>query len=74
MNDNLARNFRNPALLRKAGMDALKSELGTVGAIYFIRQFGTGNGNYTTERDDLLEGITLEDVIKNAREMDMGRS
>jgi hypothetical protein len=70
MNNNTAIDFRNPALLRKAGMSALKKELGTVGATYFIRQFSAGQGDYTAERDKLLHGITLEEIIKNVREID----
>ena len=29
-----------------------------------------GQGDYTAERGQLLDGITLEDVIKNVRELD----
>jgi hypothetical protein len=43
MNDNTVMPFRSPALIRKAGMDALVKELGVVDAIYFIRQFSTGH-------------------------------
>ena len=62
--------FRNATLVRRVGLSALKKELGTVGMTYFIRQFNTGQGDYTAERDQLLEGITLNDVIKNVRELD----
>ena len=70
MNDNTEIHFRNPALIRKAGMDALVKELGIVGAIYFIRQFSTGQGDYTAERDTLLAGITLDEIIDHVREID----
>ena len=63
-------NFRDQALVRKAGMSALKKELGTVGAAYFIRQFSTGQGDYTVEREKLLEGITFDEIVKNVRELD----
>ena len=63
-------NVRNPASIRRIGLNALKRELGTVGATYFLRQFSIGQGDYTTERDTLLQGITLEDVVKNVRELD----
>ena len=62
--------FRNPMFIRQAGMSALKKELGTVGAAYFIRQFASGSGNYTAERDKLLQGITLDEIIKSVRETD----
>jgi len=70
MASNDAINFRDQALVRKAGMSALKKELGTVGAAYFIRQFSTGQGDYTVEREKLLEGITFDEIVKNVRELD----
>ena len=73
MNGNAAIDFRNPGTVRKIGMAALNKELGAVGTAYFIRQFGTGHGDYTAERDELLEGITLDDIIENVRNLDSNR-
>jgi hypothetical protein len=70
MNSNATAYFRSPALVRKAGMSALKKELGTVGTAYFIRQFSTGQGDYTAERDSFLQGITLDEIIEEVREID----
>jgi len=70
MNNSIPIDFRNPALVRKAGMSALKKELGTVGAAYFIRQFSAGQGNYTIERDKLLAGITLDEIVRNVQAID----
>ena len=70
MNNNLAIDFRNPTLVRRAGMFALTKELGTVGTVYFLRQFISGQGDYTAERDSQLHGITLDDIIKNVKEID----
>jgi len=70
MDSNAPAYFRSPALVREAGMSALKKELGSVGTAYFIRQFSTGHGNYTAERDTLLQGITLDEIIKEVREID----
>lgn len=67
MNHNAAIDFRNPALVRKAGMSALKKELGTTGTAYFMRQFNAGQGDYTAEREKLLEGVTLDEIIQNVR-------
>jgi len=69
MNSSVA-DFRNPALIRKAGMTALKKELGAVGATYFIRQFNTRQGDYTDERNLLFEGLTLDDLIREVQEID----
>jgi len=74
MNSNAPAYFRSPALVREAGMSALKKELGSVGTAYFIRQFSTGHGDYTAERDSLLQGITLDEVIKEVREIDSKKS
>jgi hypothetical protein len=62
--------YRNPNIVREAGMSALKNELGTVGAVYFLRQFSTGQGDYTREREKLLEGITFDNIVNNVRELD----
>jgi len=70
MDNNTRIDFRNSALVRKAGMSALKKELGAVGATYFIRQFSTGQGDYTAERDNFLHGNTLDEIVKNVREID----
>jgi len=66
----IAVDFRNPAVVRRAGLDALKKELGTVGAAYFLRQFGTGYGDYTCDRDQVFEDITLDELIKEVKELD----
>lgn len=70
MSNNAAIDFRNPALIRKAGLSALRKELGTVGTAYFLRQFNVGQGDYTSQREEFLAGITLDDIVRNAREMD----
>jgi hypothetical protein len=72
MNCNKAINFRNPAIVRQAGFDALIQNLGAVGTVYFLRQLEDGgHGNYTEERGELLKDITLDDIIKNVREIDI---
>ena len=74
MSNNTAIDFRNPALVRKAGMSALTKELGTVGTAYFIRQFYVGQGNYTAHRDALLHGITLDEIIENVRKIEVQKA
>ena len=60
--DNLAIDFNNPVMLRKAGVVALAKELGPLGMALFMRQFETGYGDYTEERDEWLSKLTLEQV------------
>jgi uncharacterized membrane-anchored protein len=60
MNSNLAE-------LRERGLNVLAKELGTVGAINFLRQFENNTGNYTEERETLLDGITIDDVAERIK-------
>lgn len=73
MSNNAVINFRDPALVRKVGMSALQKELGTVGTAYFLRQFNVAQGDYTAKREELLAGITLDDIVRNVREIDRER-
>lgn len=61
---------RNPTSVRRIGLSALTKELGTVGTIYFIRQYNAGYGDYASEREALLKDITLDEIIGNVCEMD----
>ncbi len=56
--------LRNPSIIRKMGIQALTKELGAVGMAYFIRQFDQGEGDYTKERDSLLNNMTMQDIEK----------
>ena len=61
---NLAIDYNSPTALRKAGINALTKELGPLGMALFLRQYDSGYGDYTAERDSLLEDITLDDIEK----------
>ncbi|MDR0764761.1 MAG: hypothetical protein LBE65_04120 [Synergistaceae bacterium] len=41
-----------------------------VGAAYFLRQFSAGQGDYTREREKLIEGIAFDNIVNNVRELD----
>ncbi len=58
----------NLAEVREEGFRALVKGLGTVGTVNFLRQFEGGSGDYTRERDDLLEGITIDEIARRIRE------
>jgi hypothetical protein len=52
-------------------IEVLFRELGTADALSFISQFTNGRGDYTSEREALFEGLTIDQVvseIKQARE------
>ena len=59
---NITTDYRNPSVIRKLGMDALVKELGPVGMAYFIRQFDSGEGDYTAERHEYLKDFTIEEA------------
>jgi hypothetical protein len=42
--------------------------MGAADTVRFISQFTTGFGNYTEERKELLEGLTLEEAAREIRE------
>jgi hypothetical protein len=49
------------AELRKRGYQALVDSLGVVGMIRFLQQLEVGYGDYTTERHQWLDELTLAD-------------
>jgi hypothetical protein len=69
MNGSAAIDYRNPKVIRKMGIEALTKELGPVGMVYFIQQFDRGEGDYTTERENLLSGITMEEVLRDLEDI-----
>ena len=57
--------------IREEGFRALVNSLGTAGAVTFLRQFESGSGNYTLDREKLLDGITIDEIaarIKSHKE------
>jgi len=66
------RSFRTSAEVNATGLDALIRALGVADAARFLQQYGPGFGDYTAERDALLEGLSVEDVLKMAQENEQG--
>ena len=62
--------IRNSVIIRKKGLAALKKELGAVGAIYFLRQFCMGQGDYTANRHKHLQDISFDEIVKNVYKFD----
>ena len=48
--------------LRRLGFDALSEKLGPIGMVKFIRQFDSGYGDYTKERHEWLDQLSIEDI------------
>ena len=48
--------------IKHKGWHALVKELGYAGATKFMLMYDPGRGNYTKERKDILDKITIEKV------------
>ncbi|GHT49146.1 MAG: hypothetical protein Ta2A_18370 [Treponemataceae bacterium] len=55
----------NTRFIREKGMEALTRELGTIGTVYFLRQFNNGSGNWTEDRKKELADVTMETIEKD---------
>lgn len=44
-------------------LQLLMKEMGPVNTLRFIRQFSTGNGNYTVDRETTYQDATLESLV-----------
>lgn len=53
----------------RAGLEALRRELGVVGMIRFLQQVKPPSGDYTAERAELHAGTTMDDVIAAIEKM-----
>ena len=62
-----------PSELRQAGFRALTDALGWVNAVRFIRQYDSGAGNYTEERQALLPDWDAATLVRRARELQEAR-
>jgi hypothetical protein len=51
------------AEVSQRAIEVLCRELGAVDTIRFINQFTTGHGDYTSERDALFAGESLDQII-----------
>jgi hypothetical protein len=49
--------------IRLIGLEALSRELGPVGMIRFLQQFETGHGDYSNERHQWLDQLSIKEFI-----------
>ena len=49
--------------INQKAIQVLYRELGVVDAVRFLRQFTTGYGDYTKERDELFADKSLEEIL-----------
>ena len=52
--------------VREEGLKALRDRLGRADMIRFLKQFETGSGDYATERQKWVDGITVDDIEREA--------
>jgi hypothetical protein len=57
----------SPAVIRKAGLEAVAKKLGPLGMVRFLHQFETGRGDYTKERDQWLKDADMKEIISEIR-------
>jgi hypothetical protein len=55
------------AQVTRRAHDALVRELGIVDAIRFLGQFRAGSGDYTAQRQDLLRGISVQELASQIK-------
>ncbi|HEX2077624.1 MAG TPA: hypothetical protein VHG08_07935 [Longimicrobium sp.] len=55
--------------IRRAGLEALRRELGPVGMVRFLQQFENGSGDYTAERAELLGNPGVAEIVEALAEL-----
>jgi len=55
--------------IRRLGIEALTEKLGAIGMLEFMRQFDSGYGDYTKERQSWLGDLTIEDISNEIQNM-----
>lgn len=59
--------------VREEGLKALMERLGRADMIRFLQQFETGRGDYSQERQEWAEQLTLSDIEHAAKSALNGR-
>ena len=59
--------IRNPILINRIGIEVLIRELGRIGAINFIQQYDRGNGDYTKERSQYFDNMSVDDICADIK-------
>jgi hypothetical protein len=62
-------NVHDNRTVMEVGMKALTRTLGAVGTVYFIRQLTNGRWNWTQDRQNRLDGITMADIENDIKDI-----
>jgi hypothetical protein len=57
----------SPAIIRKAGLEAVAKKLGPLGMVRFLQQFESGRGDYTKERDQWFKDMDMQEIMAEIR-------
>lgn len=57
-----------PVELRRQGLEALTKALGYVGMVRFLQQFDAGSSDYTQERHQWQDELTITDIMTLIKE------
>ena len=55
---------------QRHALSILQRELGAEGLARFLRLYRSGRGDYTKEREQLLRGVTIDDIVEQIRSAD----
>lgn len=58
---------------QRHALSILQRELGASGFARFLRLYRSGHGDYTRERDQLLKGVTIDEIVEQVRRTDSAR-
>jgi len=53
--------------VNKKATHILFKQMGVVDTIRFLNQFSLGSGNYTEERKQWLDNLTIEDIVSDIK-------
>jgi hypothetical protein len=51
--------------VRREGLEALFERLGAADALRFLQQFAPGSGDYTAERGQWLDVLSVDEVVRS---------
>ena len=54
--------------IRMEGWRALTERLGPAGAMRFMMQYDPGHGDYSKERHEIFDGVTMDELSKSIEE------
>ena len=54
--------------IRLVGLKALSRELGPVGMIRFLQQFETGHGDYSSDRHQWLDQLSVDELVDQIKQ------